>query len=83
MGTMGLVLKGQTFMFLLFFLMFLTMLRFFLPVMFRYKGEEVIAVRFLVKLIVFHKRTQLHQIFEMDVDALQKDEHGERYGKQS
>lgn len=64
-------------MFLLFFLMLLTVSIFLCPVMFGDENQEVVAIFITVKLIVFHKFIQLHQIIKVEVDALHKNERRE------
>ncbi len=64
-------------MFLLFFLMLLTVSIFLGPVMFGDENQEVVAIFITVKLIVFNKFIQLHQIIKVEVDALHKNERRE------
>jgi low affinity Fe/Cu permease len=71
------MLKRKFFMFLLFFLMLLTVSIFLGPVMFGDENQEVVAIFITVKLIVFNKFIQLHQIIKVEVDALHKNERRE------
>lgn len=77
---MGLVLERELFMILLFLLVLLTMIGLLFAVMFGYKYQEIITIFLTVELIMIHKLIQLHQIIEMNVDALEKNEQCSPYG---
>ncbi len=67
-------------MILLFFLMFLVVLSFELAIMLGEKDPKTISISLGMKLGVFDKLIQFHQIVDMDVKALKKNEQGDYYG---
>ncbi len=67
-------------MVLLFFLMFLIVFGFEFPIMLGKKDPKTIAIRLGMKLGVLDEFVQFHQIVDMDVKALKKNEQGYCYG---
>jgi hypothetical protein len=47
--------------------------------MFGQKADEVIPMGLYMELVVFHQNIELHQIFELEVDALAENQQGSPY----
>jgi len=77
---LALVLERQLFVLFLFLLVGHVVGIPFGPIMFGQKAKNIVPMGFDMELVVLNQGVQLHQVVELEVDALKKDEQSGSYG---
>ena len=76
---LGLMLKRQFFVLLLFLLVFFAVIGFEFSVVFGNKYHKIITIFLVVELVVLHKLPKFYQILKMNIGSLEQNEQRNPY----